>query len=79
MGALPVMATTIVLPTIRYSPLMRACEKRPDCPSPTRAAPFSLAAFLTLASNDGGSSVVSMLKVLVGTHPSILPLEGWSP
>ena len=28
------------------------CEKRPDCLSPTRIAPLSLAAFLSLASSE---------------------------
>ncbi len=59
-----VMAPTI-LPHMRHVPLIRACEKRPNCPSPTRTTPFSLAAFLALASSDGGSSVVYMLKVFV--------------
>jgi hypothetical protein len=41
-----------------------ACEKRPDCLPPTRAAPFSLATLLALASSESGSTVVCMLKVL---------------
>lgn len=53
-------------------------RETPDCQSPTRVAPFSLATFLTLASNDDESSVVSMLKVLVKVPfpPSYRPKDG---
>jgi hypothetical protein len=76
-SGLSVMATTTVFPTMRYSPLMRWCEKRPDRPSPTRVAPYSFAAFLILANNEGGSSVVSILKVL--TEVSFPPSPSANP
>jgi hypothetical protein len=49
---------------MRYSPLTNSWEKRPDPSSPTRAAPFSLAALLALASSEEGETLVSTLKVL---------------
>src|SRR5215208_3044780 len=61
---LSVMVTTTVCPTMRYSPLTNSCEKRPDLSSPTRMAPFSLAALLALASSEEGATPVSTLKVL---------------
>jgi hypothetical protein len=39
---------------MRYSPLTNSWEKRPDPSSPTRMAPFSLAALLALASSEEG-------------------------
>jgi hypothetical protein len=45
-------------------PLTNSWEKRPDPSSPTRVAPFSLAAFLALASSEEGETLVSTLKVL---------------
>ena len=59
-----VMVTTTVCPTMRYSPLSDSWEKRPDLSSPTRVAPFSLAALLALASSEEGATLVSTLKVL---------------
>jgi hypothetical protein len=53
-----------VCPTMRYSPLTRGCEKRPDPSSPRRVAPFSLATLLALSSSEEGSTVVAMLKIL---------------
>ena len=47
-----------------YSPLTDSWEKRPDLSSPTRMAPFSLAALLALASSEEGATLVSTLKVL---------------
>ena len=61
---LSVMVTTTVCPTMRYSPLTNSWEKRPDPSSPTRVAPFSLAALLALASSEEGATLVSTLKVL---------------
>jgi hypothetical protein len=58
------MVTTTLCPTMRYSPLAISCEKRPECSSPTRVAPFSLAAVLALASSEEGATLVSTLKVL---------------
>jgi hypothetical protein len=49
---------------MRYSPLTSSWEKRLDLSSPTRIAPFSLAAFLALASSEVGATLVSTLKVL---------------
>ena len=67
---LSVMVTITVCPIMRYSPLTRSCEKRPECLSPTRVAPFSLAAFLALASSEEEFMVVSILKVLATVLPS---------
>src|SRR3712207_2043815 len=50
---------------MRYSPPTISCEKRPECLSPMRVAPFSLATLLALASTESESTSVSMLKVLV--------------
>src|SRR3712207_1447998 len=58
------MVTITLCPTMRYSPLTMLWEKRPESLSPTRAASFSFATLLALASSDRGSIVVSMLKVL---------------
>jgi hypothetical protein len=58
------MVTTTVCPIIRYTPLTISWEKRPDPSSPTRMAPFSLAALLALASSEEGATLVSTLKVL---------------
>src|SRR5829696_4684817 len=54
---LSVMVTTTLCPAMRYSPLTNSWEKRPDLSSPTRLAPFSLAALL--ASSDDGLTIVS--------------------
>jgi hypothetical protein len=59
-----VMVTITVCPTMRYSPVSDSWEKRPDLSSPTRVAPFSLAALLALASSEEGATLVSTLKVL---------------
>src|SRR5918997_70116 len=59
-----VMVTATACPAMRYSPPTMSCEKRPDCSPPTRVAPFSLATLLALASSEGGSTVVRMMKVL---------------
>ena len=58
------IVTITFCPTMRYSPLIISCEKRPYCLSPMRVAPLSLAAFLALASSEEGFRVVSILKVL---------------
>jgi len=54
-----VMVTTTLCPAMRYSPLTNSWEKRPDLSSPTRVAPFSLAALLALASSEVGLTIVS--------------------
>lgn len=59
-----VTVTTTFCPATLYSPPNIPCEKRPDRPSPTRVAPFSLATLLALASSEDRSAVVRMLKVL---------------
>lgn len=59
-----VTVTTTFRPAMLYSPLNIPCEKRPDRSSPTRVAPFSLATLFALASSEGRSAVVRMLKVL---------------
>jgi hypothetical protein len=59
-----VMVTTTVSPSMRYSPLTISCEKRPDLSSPTKVAPFSLAALRALASSLEGETLVSTPKVL---------------
>jgi hypothetical protein len=62
---------------MRYSLLAISCEKRPDPSSPTRLAPFSLAALLALASSEEGTTPVSMLKVFaINILPSVLMLKG---
>src|SRR5215216_1980823 len=61
---LSVMVTMTVFPSIRYSPLTNLWTKRPDPSSPTKVAPFSLAALLALASSEAGVALVCTLKVL---------------
>ena len=59
-----VMVTITVRPSLRYVPLTISCEKRPERSSPTRVAPFALAALLALASIQEGLAALSMLNVL---------------
>ena len=58
------MVTITVCPTMRYYPLTMSCEKRPECLSPMKVAPLSLAAFLALVSSEEGFRFVSILKGL---------------
>src|SRR4028118_157062 len=51
---LSVIVTMTFCPTMWYSPLAISWEKRPDRSSPSRVALFSKAAFLALASSEGG-------------------------
>jgi hypothetical protein len=58
------MVTITLRPLRRYSPISILCEKRPELSFPTSVTPFSLAAFLALASSIEGLAEISMLNVL---------------
>jgi hypothetical protein len=65
------------LPAMWYSPLTDSWEKRPDLSSPTRMAPFSLAAFLAFSSSEVGLTIVSSWYVFATIY--FLPCRGNTP